>query len=152
MVKVAWNKGKKWPEATKRRISESRKGGVAWNKGLAWPPEIKDKISATKKGQKAWNKGQGWPESVKRKISRSKLAKTLDIKPFYQRNVTSKRLRVLVLQRDNFRCKFCGRDANQTVLEIDHITPVSKGGKTELENLITLCMDCNRGKADLEIK
>lgn len=52
------------------------------------------------------------------------------------------------MKRDNFRCKLCGRSAQDGVtLEVDHIKPVSKGGKTELNNLWTLCRDCNRGKA-----
>jgi 5-methylcytosine-specific restriction endonuclease McrA len=33
-------------------------------------------------------------------------------------------------------------------LEVDHIKPISKGGKTVLNNLQTLCMDCNRGKSN----
>ncbi|MBR2352886.1 MAG: HNH endonuclease, partial [Clostridia bacterium] len=31
-------------------------------------------------------------------------------------------------------------------LEVDHIIPVSKGGKSTLDNLQTLCERCNRGK------
>ena len=33
-------------------------------------------------------------------------------------------------------------------LHVDHIKPVSKGGKTELSNLRTLCERCNLGKSD----
>jgi hypothetical protein len=31
---------------------------------------------------------------------------------------------------------------------IDHITPVSKGGTNDIENLATACRDCNSGKSD----
>jgi 5-methylcytosine-specific restriction endonuclease McrA len=31
-------------------------------------------------------------------------------------------------------------------LHIDHIVPVSKGGASEMDNLQTLCFDCNEGK------
>ncbi|HIS15474.1 MAG TPA: HNH endonuclease [Candidatus Scatomorpha merdavium] len=34
------------------------------------------------------------------------------------------------------------------MLEIDHIIPVSKGGRTAEENLQTLCWKCNRAKSD----
>ncbi|HJB68761.1 MAG TPA: HNH endonuclease [Candidatus Fournierella excrementigallinarum] len=34
------------------------------------------------------------------------------------------------------------------MLEIDHIIPVSKGGRTEEDNLQTLCWKCNRSKGD----
>lgn len=151
MTRVAWNKNKKWSEATKKRISEARKGIPAWNKGQSWSAEIRTKISTSKKGQTPWNKGVLWPESVKRKISRTKLATTIDFKPFYERNRPSKRIRVEVLSRDGFKCKYCGKSAEETVLEIDHIVPVSKGGKSILDNLITLCIDCNRGKGDRSI-
>ena len=57
-------------------------------------------------------------------------------------------LRMKVFQRDNFRCKFCGRTAKEIKLHTDHIFPVSKGGKTNLDNLQTLCQDCNLGKKD----
>jgi hypothetical protein len=59
-------------------------------------------------------------------------------------------LRFLVLKRDNFCCASCGRSPATLVglvLEIDHIFPWSEGGETIEENLLTLCFDCNRGKA-----
>jgi len=34
------------------------------------------------------------------------------------------------------------------VLEVDHIIPRAKGGGNNIENLQTLCFDCNRGKRD----
>ncbi len=36
--------------------------------------------------------------------------------------------------------------------QIDHIIPVSKGGKTTLSNLQVLCANCNREKSDKIIK
>lgn len=58
-------------------------------------------------------------------------------------------LRFLVLKKNNFCCIACGRSPATVTglqLEIDHINPWSKGGKTIEENLQTLCFDCNRGK------
>ena len=56
-------------------------------------------------------------------------------------------LRYNILKRDNFKCCLCGRSAKDGVqLEVDHIIPIAKGGKTEPSNLRTLCFDCNRGK------
>ena len=54
--------------------------------------------------------------------------------------------RVSVLHRDGYKCVFCGRNAGQVQLEVDHIVPFSKGGSNDLNNLQTLCIDCNRGK------
>lgn len=63
------------------------------------------------------------------------------------------RLRFLVMKRDNFKCCVCGRSpatAQGLELQVDHIKPWTKGGETTLENLQTLCRDCNLGKSDLE--
>jgi HNH endonuclease len=53
-------------------------------------------------------------------------------------------MRAAVLVRDGGRCRRCRRAIN---LEMDHIVPVSKGGKTEEGNLQTLCRRCNRVKS-----
>jgi len=58
------------------------------------------------------------------------------------------RKKLRVLKRDNFRCKFCGKTANDTQLHIDHITPLSKGGSNNLENLQVLCAECNQAKSN----
>ena len=62
------------------------------------------------------------------------------------------RLRFMVMKRDNFKCRICGRSPATTPgleLHIDHIQPWSKGGETVIDNLQTLCSDCNLGKSDL---
>lgn len=67
----------------------------------------------------------------------------------YERQKMTSSLRYDILRRDGFRCTICGRSASEGArLEVDHILPVSKGGRTEPSNLRTLCMDCNRGKSD----
>lgn len=71
-------------------------------------------------------------------------------KPEDRRDIPLK-LRLEVLKRDNFRCVFCGRSPAMdigVILHIDHKTPFSKGGKTEIDNLQTLCSECNIGKSD----
>jgi hypothetical protein len=62
------------------------------------------------------------------------------------------RLRFLVFQRDRFRCVACGLSPAtelNIVLHADHIVPVALDGKTVIENLQTLCQDCNLGKGKL---
>lgn len=66
-----------------------------------------------------------------------------------QRRLMTDSLRYDVLKRDGFRCQICGATAKDGYkLHVDHIVPVSKGGKTELSNLRTLCERCNMGKSD----
>ena len=65
-----------------------------------------------------------------------------------QRRLMTPSLRYRVLKRDGFKCVRCGRSPEEdgVKLEVDHIIPIAKGGKTEESNLQTLCRDCNRGK------
>lgn len=63
-----------------------------------------------------------------------------------KRDGITKKMRFEVFKRDSFRCQYCGRQAPDVILEVDHIHPVAEGGKTTMLNLITSCRDCNRGK------
>lgn len=66
-----------------------------------------------------------------------------------QRALMTSALREKIKIRDNFSCKICGLSTEQEknlLLEIDHITPLSKGGVTSEGNLQTLCWRCNRTK------
>ena len=67
-----------------------------------------------------------------------------------------------VFRRDNYRCQKCGlvgwpsrctsgsyvhpTAIDGVYLSIDHITPRSKGGSHDEENLRTLCTTCNTRK------
>ncbi len=58
-------------------------------------------------------------------------------------------LRWIILERDGFRCRTCGVSPisnPKVILHVDHIVPISKGGKTKPENLHTMCSTCNIGK------
>ena len=69
-----------------------------------------------------------------------------------ERSKLSKKLRVLVLNRDGKKCQYCGRTPKDGVkLHVDHIQPISKGGLTVKENLQTLCDECNMGKSDMTV-
>jgi ATP adenylyltransferase len=55
-------------------------------------------------------------------------------------------LRFLVLKAAGGRCQLCGILAKERPIDVDHIIPRSRGGKTELANLQALCSKCNRSK------
>lgn len=68
-----------------------------------------------------------------------------------QRTLMTKKLREHIKERDNYTCCNCGNSTHaepNLLLEIDHIIPVSKGGRTEESNLQTLCWKCNRAKSN----
>ncbi len=63
--------------------------------------------------------------------------------------------RLKVLDRDDFRCVLCGRTPATELgvkLHIDHKIPFSQGGESRVDNLQTLCQDCNLGKSDTLLK
>lgn len=81
-----------------------------------------------------------------------KIKNTRDVVGHVTKRDVNLRLRFKVLSRDNFTCCSCGaspaKDSN-VELQIDHIVPWAKGGETTIENLQTLCTNCNYGKSDI---
>lgn len=68
---------------------------------------------------------------------------------YYERKPIPPKVRVSVIVRDGRRCQLCGRGIEDGVkLHVDHIFPVAKGGTNDIENLQTLCQECNSGKSD----
>lgn len=66
-----------------------------------------------------------------------------------QRALMTTKLRNQIKKRDNYTCLSCKVSLAvepHLLLEVDHITPVSKGGLSVPENLQTLCWKCNRSK------
>lgn len=53
-----------------------------------------------------------------------------------------KRLKPLVLKRDNYRCRWCGAKATTA----DHVLSVSRGGPDTMENLVASCASCNASR------
>lgn len=66
-----------------------------------------------------------------------------------ERSLMTNSLRMDVLRRDGYRCQMCGATRKDGVqLHVDHIVPVSRDGRTVMENLQILCEDCNFGKGN----
>jgi hypothetical protein len=68
-----------------------------------------------------------------------------------ERSKINQKVRFQIMARDKFTCCLCGSKPSPTsdvILQVDHVIPVSKGGKSEASNLMTLCKDCNSGKSD----
>lgn len=55
-----------------------------------------------------------------------------------------------IFLRDNFVCQYCNNDFKPLLLSLDHVTPRSKGGKTNWKNIITACKKCNSLRGDNE--
>lgn len=66
-----------------------------------------------------------------------------------QRKLMTPKLRREIAERDGYICQNCGKYMPDGVgLHIDHIIPVSKGGKTVPSNLQVLCSKCNGRKGN----
>lgn len=68
-----------------------------------------------------------------------------------ERAKVSNKMRFSIYARDNYRCQICHRKFSPDELEIDHIYPVSKGGKSTYDNLQSLCKRCNKLKGNTVI-
>jgi hypothetical protein len=68
-----------------------------------------------------------------------------------ERMAISKKIRFEVFKRDGFKCAYCGKVPPQVTLEVDHIHPKARKGTDDINNLITACFDCNRGKRDIPL-
>lgn len=64
----------------------------------------------------------------------------------------SMRLRFLILERDQFTCRYCGRKAPDVQLAVDHVVSIADGGPDAIENLVTACQDCNLGKSNRSVQ
>ncbi|MDP9224703.1 MAG: HNH endonuclease [Actinomycetota bacterium] len=60
-----------------------------------------------------------------------------------------RKLRLSVLTRDNYRCRYCGRAGADTV---DHVVPVFRGGSDDESNLVAACRPCHASKTGREAR
>lgn len=56
-------------------------------------------------------------------------------------------IRISVLERDNYTCRYCGENKPEFI-ECDHVIPLSRGGLSTDDNLVAACRTCNRSKSD----
>ncbi len=64
------------------------------------------------------------------------------IRAIYRSRVPFSKKNVFI--RDGMLCSYCG--AKSTRLTIDHVYPLSMGGKTNFENCVAACKPCNNKK------
>lgn len=50
--------------------------------------------------------------------------------------------------RDNGTCQYCGAHVARDEMTYEHVIPRSRGGKTNWENIVVACVDCNQRKGD----
>lgn len=57
-----------------------------------------------------------------------------------------------IFTRDHYRCQYCKQQKPKNQLSLDHVIPLSRGGKTTWNNVVTACRDCNIRKGGRLLK
>jgi len=53
-----------------------------------------------------------------------------------------------LLERDDYRCQYCGKTFTPKELNMDHVLPRDRGRGTSWENVVTSCIRCNSRKSN----
>ena len=53
-----------------------------------------------------------------------------------------------IYEHYEYKCCYCGKKFSVDKLNIDHVVPRSRGGKTEWTNIVTSCIECNLKKGN----
>lgn len=54
--------------------------------------------------------------------------------------------RIKVYERDEYKCRYCGKQLTRFTATIDHVKAVAEGGDNSFDNLVTACLECNSRK------
>lgn len=119
-------KGKEWDKRNRKRLNEINK---------KWREDNKDKSNASSAKYRKNN-----PE-VKRLSDRNRRAKKNNCEGVLSKDISS---RLLILQK--YRCSICRKSLKKTGYHLDHIIPLSRGGKNEDRNMQVACPTCNMKK------
>lgn len=85
--------------------------------------------------RKASRPVEGDAAGIDADITREKQkARTLKHSPWWKKKISSG------------VCHYCRRTFNPSELTMDHIIPLSRGGKSERINIVAACKDCNNRK------
>lgn len=53
-----------------------------------------------------------------------------------------------IYEHYGYRCCYCGERFKTEMLNLEHIVPRSRGGKSDWDNVVTACVPCNTKKAN----
>lgn len=129
-----FQKGQKFTEEHKRKLSEAHRGQIPWSKGKTFSLEYRQKLSKAHKGirnpnsLKALNVYQRGEKNPNWKGGKSFEPYTIDWTQTLKRSIR---------ERDHYICQLCSQYGN-TVHHIDY-----NKKNCNPNNLITLCRGCN---------
>jgi len=65
-----------------------------------------------------------------------------------ERELFGKDTRLKLLEKSEGKCCKCGKGLSLRTMTVDHFIPISRGGTNNINNLIPLCVDCNKVKTN----
>jgi 5-methylcytosine-specific restriction endonuclease McrA len=109
---------------------------ISWQKALKLL--VKGKATVVKYADKAVRTAEGIVMKLPAVMKLIKIVRTI-----YRTHIPFSKKNVLI--RDNYTCQYCG---TSNELTIDHVVPVSRGGKSIFENCVAACRECNGKKGN----
>jgi hypothetical protein len=85
-----------------------------------------------------------WVSTVRFEIEVPRIIRLLFCNRFERRPANFNRRNIYA--RDGSQCQYCGHRFPTSELSIDHVIPISRGGKSCWENVVCACTECNKKK------
>lgn len=144
--------GHKHSEESKKKMSDAHSGCIPWNKGKKLSLITRQKMSQNRFGAKNGFYGKKHSIEVLKVLSEKAKLKVGNLNPrwidgrsYIPYPYTFRKIRKLIIERDNFICQLCNDEIKQQTLQkfitVHHIDYNKNNNSSE--NLITLCNFCN---------
>jgi len=78
----------------------------------------------------------------------TKVPAVIMLKEMMRRRRTPRFSKSNVYLRDLYHCQYCVEQFPKAQLTLDHVVPISRGGKTSWENIVSACGPCNAKKGN----
>jgi len=101
-------------------------------------------VSAYKAGLGIMDDNTSWVRTVSFSIEVPKIIRLLTYDKYPR--TTLKFNRRNIFARDENKCQYCGKRFPASELSFDHVIPKTLQGKTNWENVVCACTDCNKKK------
>ncbi len=88
-----------------------------------------------------------WVSTVSYEIEVPRVIRLLTYDKYPESHVSLNRRNLFA--RDEKTCQYCGCELPMSELSIDHVIPLSMGGKTTWENVVCACTECNKKKGSM---
>jgi 5-methylcytosine-specific restriction endonuclease McrA len=78
----------------------------------------------------------------------TKVPSVIMLKDFMRRRRRPRFSKTNLYIRDLYTCQYCANEFSRNNLTLDHVRPLSLGGKTSWDNIVAACQKCNTAKGN----